>query len=119
MIGPADAPFLLLASTSVAYSISVRRLERLRRALANGKMPNLLSTWTIAGALILPPPLIVGAVAIAYAAEWPSRKIVNRGRPLRYLYSCVSAMAAGLTAAVVAHTVEGLLGLALTVLTAT
>ncbi|MDQ1721283.1 MAG: hypothetical protein QOI26_1017, partial [Pseudonocardiales bacterium] len=39
MIGPDEVVFLLLASTSVAYSVSLRRLERLRRVLTNEKMP--------------------------------------------------------------------------------
>lgn len=112
-----DVSFLLLAVMSVAYSVSVRRLERLRRALTEGKVPTLLSVWMTAAIILLPPPLMAGLVAIAYAAEWPSRRIVGRGRPLRYLYSCVAAVAACLTATAVFHIVGGPPGVALALLT--
>ena len=117
MIGPDDVPFLLLASASVAYSVSIRRLESLRRALAAEKVPDLLSIWTFAATLLLPPLLITGVVVIAYAAEWPSRKILGRGHPLRYLYSCIAAVAACQAAAVVLHAVGGVLGTGLAMLT--
>ncbi|MEO7260864.1 MAG: hypothetical protein ABI047_06360 [Jatrophihabitantaceae bacterium] len=119
MIGPAEVSFLLLASASVAYSVSIRRLERLRRALAADKVPDLLSVWTFAATLLLPPLLIAGVVVIAYVAEWPSRKIIGRGRPLRYVYSCAATVAACLAAAVVLYEVGGIGGTALAMLTFT
>lgn len=120
MIGVHEVAFLLLASSSVAYSVSVRRLERLRRALASGKMPDLLSVWTLAATLILPPLLIAGVVVIAYAMEWPSRKLVNPGKSdqrFKYLYSCFAAVAACLVGSVVVHAAHSLLGIVLAPLT--
>ncbi|MEO7260019.1 MAG: hypothetical protein ABI047_01960 [Jatrophihabitantaceae bacterium] len=36
-------------------------------------------------------------------AEWPSRRIVKRGRPWRYLYSCATAVGSCLTATTIFH----------------
>lgn len=111
MSGPDDVLFLLLAFTSVAYGMSVRRLERLRRALADGELPNMLGVWTFAATLTLPPLLIAAAVAIAYLAEWPSRRIVSEGRPFRYAYSACAVIVACLAASQVRHLVSGPAGI--------
>lgn len=116
MIGPDVVPFLLLAMISVTYSTAIRRLERLRRALTEGKVPTLLSSWTFAAALILPPMLVVALVSIAYAAEWPSRRIVRGGRPLRYVYSGIAAIGSCLAASAALNAVDGPGGLALALL---
>jgi hypothetical protein len=117
MIGPDQVLFLILALTSVAYSIAIRRLEKLRRALGNEKTPNLLSVWTFAATLLLPPPLVAAVVVIAYAAEWPSRGIVTRNHPIRHVYSCASAITSCLAASAVVQRVDGPAGTALAVLT--
>jgi hypothetical protein len=117
MIGPDEVLFLLLALTSVAYSVSIRRLERLRRALGAQKTPNLLSVWTFAATLLLQPAFIASVVVIAYAAEWPSRKMVGPCRPFRYVYSCAAAIVSCLAASVVVRNEEGLAGIALAALT--
>lgn len=116
MIGPDEVLFLLLASTSVAYSVPIRRLERLRRALANEKTPNVLSMWAFAATLLLPLPLIAGVVVIAYAAQWPSRKVVNRSRQLKYVYSCAAVVASSLAASLVVREVSGPAGMVLSAL---
>jgi hypothetical protein len=116
MIGPDDVSLLLLASISVAYSVSVRRLERLRRPLANGKMPDLLSVWTVAGTLLLPPLHIAILVIIVYATEWPARKLVGH-QPLKYLYSCAAAVTSCLVAKIVVQAVDAPAGILLVVLT--
>src|SRR5215218_2704296 len=103
MMGPDDVSFLLLAGTSVAYPTAVRRLERLRRALADGNVPTLVSVWMAAAIVLLPPHFVAAVVVIAYTAEWPSRRIVKRGRPWRYLYSCISAVGSCLVATTVFH----------------
>jgi hypothetical protein len=102
--------FLMLAALSVSYSASVRRIERLRRGLTNGKVPNVLNVWTMAGALILPPVLIVSLVVVSYAAEWPSRRIVGGGRPVRYAVSAAVIMVAALAASISQKQIGGLLG---------
>jgi hypothetical protein len=118
MIGPDGIYFLLLALTSVTYSVAVRRLERLRRALTEGKMANLSSIWTFAATMLLPPLLIAAVVAVTYAAGWPSRRLVNGGRPFRYLYSCAASGTACLAAAAVLHRFDvGVVATALALLT--
>ena len=67
--------FAVLALLSVSYSAVARRMERLRRGLTNGKVPNLLDAWTMAGALLLPSYLVLALVVVAYVAEG------CRGRP--------------------------------------
>lgn len=106
-MGPDDVSFLLLAGTSVAYPTAVRRLERLRRALADGNVPTLVSVWMAAAIVLLPLHLVAAVVVIAYTAEWPSRRIVKRGRPWRYLYSCISAVGSCVAATAVFHATGG------------
>jgi len=111
MIGPDGICLILLACLSVAYAVSIRRLERLRRALVAGELPNFLGVWTFAATLTLPPLLIATAVVIAYLAEWPSRRIVGQGRPLRYAYSTGVAIASCIAASEARSAVEGALGI--------
>jgi hypothetical protein len=115
MIGPDGVLFLLLAFTSVAYGVAVRRLERLRRALADGELPNMLGVWTFAATLTLPPLLIAAAVTVAYLAEWPSRRIVSNGRPLRYVYSTGAVILACLMASKVRDVIDGPAGIPLAI----
>jgi hypothetical protein len=117
MIGPDGTYFLLLALISVTYSMSIRRLERLRRALTDGKLGNLSSIWTFAATMLLPPMLIAASVVIVYVAEWPSRRMVDSGRPFRYVYSCAASATACLAAASVLHQVSGMAGTGLALLT--
>lgn len=111
MIGPDDLHFVLLVFISVTYAVSVRRLERLRRALTAGKLPNLLSVWTFAATLLLPPLYITGLVTVAFVAEWPSRRIVNRGKPWRFLYSGSAAAGSCVTSSILFHALGGPVGL--------
>ena len=60
-----------------------------------------------AAIVLLPAHLVAAIVVIAYTAEWPSRRIVKRGRPWRYLYSCVSAVGSCLAATAVFHATGG------------
>ena len=66
---------------------------------------------------MLPGALVVPLVLVCYAAEWPSRKCVSGGRPMRYLTSvAIVAVAASAAAAVHRH-VGGSLGILAAVLT--
>lgn len=103
--------FALLAGLSVSYSLSARHVERLRRGFTGGKAHNLLDVWTIAGALLLPVPLVVPLVLVCYAAEWPSRKSVSGGRPMRYVITVAIVAAAASTASAVHRQVGGPLGI--------
>ncbi|HEY0168849.1 MAG TPA: hypothetical protein VGB75_17525 [Jatrophihabitans sp.] len=65
---------------------------------------------------MLPAWLVVPLVLVCYAAEWPSRKCVNGGRPLRYLVSVAIVVAAACVAVVVHRHVGGALGILTAVL---
>ncbi len=81
----------LLASLSIAYSTVTRRFERARRALGRNTLPrtipNLLTAWGIAAAILLPLPLAAVVLVVAAAAEWPARNIVGHATPYKYVYS--------------------------------
>jgi hypothetical protein len=100
--------FSVLALLSVSYSISVRRIERLRRGLMSGRV-NVLDVWTMAGALVLPPALVVALVLCVYVAEWPSRRIFDGGRPGRYAVSVGTVVLAALSASEVDRYLDGAL----------
>jgi hypothetical protein len=108
--------FILLAMLGVSYSVVARHTERLRRNLTEGRVHNLLDVWTMAGAFLLPGPLLVSLVLISYGAEWPSRRSVHGGRPVRYLTSVAIVTAAACSAAAARQHVPGPLGIALAVL---
>ena len=91
--------FAILAGLSLTYSTLVRHIERLRRGLKEGHVANSVDVWVMAGALLLPLPLLSALVAVVYLAEWPSRKIVGGGRPLRYVVSVVVILLAALAGA--------------------
>lgn len=106
----------LLAGASVSYSLVARHVERLRRRLTDGKAHNLLDVWTMAGALLLPSVLVAPLVIICYAAEWPSRRCVNGGRPARYLVSIAIVIAAACAAGAARQHIDGPVGVAAAVL---
>lgn len=93
---------LVLAAISVAYSITVYPIERLRLAVAFGKVPNVLNVWVLAAVMILPAPWIPLLVAVAYASEWPVRRTANPNLG-KHIYAGVALAAAGLTAWSVVH----------------
>jgi hypothetical protein len=103
--------FALIAGLSIAYSVAVRRIERLRRGLTENKTPTVIDVWTMAGALLLPPLLIVVLVIVVYAAEWPSRRIVGRGRLGHYVVSAGVVVLAALAASETDHLLHGFAGL--------
>lgn len=75
------------------------RWERARRALLDETQPaltpNLLASWGLAAAIMLPIPLACAVAAVAGAAEWPARKDSGHAKPHRYVYSTAAAMLAG------------------------
>lgn len=94
--------FVLLTILSVSYSSALRRVERLRRAVALDHVPDMAGVWTFAGVLLLPVPLIVLLVIAVNLGEWPSRRVVGNGRPWKYVYStAATATACVITAGVV------------------
>jgi len=93
---------VLLASLSIAYSVSTRRWERARRALREGMnpslCPNLLAAWGLAAALLLPLSLAFAVLVAASIAEWPARKITGQATPYRHVYSGASTVLAAVAA---------------------
>jgi hypothetical protein len=107
--------FALLSVLSVAYSTSLRRVERLRRAVSLDRLPDMMGVWTFAGVAVLPLPLVAIMAVIASVGEWPSRKIHQGGRPAKYIVStCVLALVC-VAAAQVRDSVPNPVGLALAV----
>ncbi|HEY0168513.1 MAG TPA: hypothetical protein VGB75_15830 [Jatrophihabitans sp.] len=71
--------------------------------------------WTFAGAVVLPLPLVAALVIIAALGEWPSRKVHQGGRPVKYAVSIAGLASAYLAAAFVVSHVPGPSGVALAV----
>ena len=107
--------FALLTMLSLAYSTSLRLVERLRRAVSLDRVPDMTGMWTFAGAVILPLPLVAALVIIAALGEWPSRKVHQGGRPVKYAVSIAGSAGAYLAAAIVVDQVPGPSGAALAV----
>lgn len=99
--------FALLSILSLAYSTSLRRVERLRRAVTLDRIPDMTGIWTFAGAVVLPLPLVVALVLIAAAGEWPSRKVYQDGRLGKYMVSTAAAAVAYLAAARIIQLLPG------------
>ena len=93
---------LFLATLSIAYSALTCSIERARSALKAGTEPasyrNLLASWTFAGAVILPTPLIVAVIAVSAVAEWPVRKMPGHAKLYRHVYSAATVVPAALAA---------------------
>ncbi len=109
--------FLLLTLVSLSYSTSLRRIERLRRAVTLDRVPDMLGVWTFAGAVLLPPPLIAALVIAVNLGEWPSRKAVGNGRPLRYAVSTGGTATWCIAASMVLHARPGFTGICLGIIT--
>ncbi|HEX8305068.1 MAG TPA: hypothetical protein VF612_09330 [Jatrophihabitans sp.] len=107
--------FALLITLSLAYSTSLRRVERLRRAVSLDRVPDMTGVWTFAGAVVLPLPLVAALVMVAALGEWPSRKVHQDGRPVKYAVSVAGLAGAYLAAAIVVDHVPGPSGAALAV----
>ncbi|MEO7260653.1 MAG: hypothetical protein ABI047_05270 [Jatrophihabitantaceae bacterium] len=107
--------FALLAGLSLAYSTSLRRVEKLRRAVTLDRVPDMTGIWTFAGAVILPLPLVAALVAVAAAGEWPSRKVYQGGRLAKYVISTAGLAGAYLAGAGVINLVPGVSGVILAV----
>ncbi|MEO6503054.1 MAG: hypothetical protein ABIQ09_14240 [Jatrophihabitantaceae bacterium] len=107
--------FALLLTLSFAYSTSLRRIERLRRAVTLDRVPDMTGIWTFAGAVVLPMPLVALLVFLAAAGEWPARKVYQGGRLGKYIVSTAGLAGAYLAGTVVMRMVPGSGGVALAV----
>jgi hypothetical protein len=95
--------FLLLTVLSLTYSHSIGRVEKLRRAVVLDRIPDMLGVWTFAGVMLLPPSLIVALVVLVNLGEWPSRRAVGNGRPLKYAVSTLGTATSCILASYVLH----------------
>jgi hypothetical protein len=107
--------FALLTTLSLAYSTSLRRIERLRRAVTLDRIPDMTGVWTFAGAVVLPMPLVALLVFVAAAGEWPARKVHESGRLGKYIVSTAGLAGAYLAGTAVMRVAPGLGGVALAV----
>jgi hypothetical protein len=95
--------FLLLTVFSLTYSHSLRRLEKLRRAVVSDRIPDMLGLWTFAGVMLLPPSLVVALVVLVNLGEWPSRRTVGNGRPFKYAVSTLGTVTSCIVASYILH----------------
>lgn len=65
------AVFAMLTAASVVHLEVMRSIERLRDVHTGGAAyTDLKSIWTFAGLLLLPPPLLVGLIAVGFVHSW-------------------------------------------------
>lgn len=112
MINSQAQTFLILTVLSLTYSLCASRIEALRLAVSERRVPNFLGTWTFAGAALLCGPYLAGLVAVVYAAAWPTFRRAKQ--PLgKYVYNATSvAVSCALASYTIHHLppVVGLLG---------
>lgn len=105
--------FALLSALSLAYSTSLRRVERLRRAVGLNRLPDMMGVWTFAGVAVLPLPLVAAMAVVASMGEWPSRKVYQGARTAKYIVSTGALALACVAAAQVRDSAPGPVGVAL------
>lgn len=88
-----------------------RRSERLINALREGWCPNLLGIFTFAAAVSLPLDLILALVALAYAADWPTRRS-HGGALFKHVFTAAVIVIGCYGAAIVLSLVDGLAAVA-------
>lgn len=105
-VGGSDlSRFGLLTVGSILHLEVTRGVERLRELHAEGRVfTNLKSVWTLAGLLVLPPPLVAGLIAVTYVHMW--FRLGHQIVPHRWVWSACNvtlASAAGGAILVAAH----------------
>lgn len=99
------ARFGLILTLGISCSALTRRVERIRRALGAGLVPDLQGAWVVVAAVAL-PPVLIGATAVAiFAAELPVRRTEQQSRSERRQpsYKIVYTVAAVALPAIVGH----------------
>jgi hypothetical protein len=87
----------LLASLCIGYSIDRLTSEAARAALITqrGALPsNLLATWLLPAAILLPIRLSCVVVVVAMICEWPVKNIAGTAQLYRHVYSSARALIA-------------------------
>lgn len=101
------ARFGLILTVGICCSALTRRVERIRRALGAGLVPDLQGTWVVVAAVALPPPLIGATAVVIFAAELPVRRAEQQHRSARRQpsYKIIYTVAAVALPAIVGHLV--------------
>lgn len=97
--------FGLVLALSISYSLLSRRLEKIRRALGEGLVPDLHGAWVVAGSILLPNVLIALLTVALFASELPVRRLEHRAGSSRRqpVYKLVYTVAAVALPAELAH----------------
>lgn len=101
--------FGLVILLGTVSSIVSRRVERVRRALGDGLVPDLHGAWIVAGAVVLPPVLIATTTVLMFLAELPVRRTEHQQGATRRqpAYKLLYTVAAVALPAIAAHVVAG------------
>lgn len=103
------ARFSLILTLGITCSALTRRIERIRRALGEGLVPDLQGAWVVVAAVAL-PPVLIGATAIAiFAAELPVRRAEQQNGAARCqpAYKIIYTVAAVALPAIAGHVAAG------------
>ena len=87
----------LLASLCIGYSIDRLTSEAARSALIARRgalSSNLLATWLLPAAILLPVRLSCAVVIVAMICEWPVKNIAGTAQLYRHVYSSACALIA-------------------------
>lgn len=94
--------FVVLVVLGVAAAEYSRGVERARRRFKSTVAPyvNLNSVWTMAGAVVLPPPLAAALVVLIYGHTWWR---IRRTEPYRWIFNVTLVILSVDVAAAMAH----------------
>jgi len=86
-----------LAVLSCVYVAACRRVERARHFMAVSRgaaYADVMSVWTLAAAIVLPPGLAAALVTVVYLQSWFGASVLSDGRPrlYRFVYSVAAAI---------------------------
>ena len=87
-----DQRFFALALSGILCTILCLRMERARKFLEAGSVPNLTAAWTFAGALSLNHVSAIALVVVMYGVQWPAQRRVYIGRPHRYVFGAATVI---------------------------
>jgi hypothetical protein len=93
---------ILLASLSVAFSLTSFKWDAIRRVLTDGAQfgvrVNLLAIWDFAAAILLPLHVAAAVIVIGSIAELPIRRITGLSKPYRYVFGTACTLSAAIAA---------------------
>jgi len=85
--------FAMLAVAAILHLEITRGVERLRELHTEGRAyTNLMSIWTVAGLLVLPPVLVAGLLVLTYVHMW--LRLGRRSASHRWVFSACNVIVA-------------------------